>query len=619
MTTSHAADVAVAALALRLFVPDERFGWEFVQPAPASPSPILAQEPRWLEPPPPDLRALQTQHSQAKSKLPKACVLIGVLSLFGLAQLPSALGVLALLVALVMAAIWIAPVVNVDSQLNAATRRAEQDRAVRWTVYARDYASWQAAVSAHDHAERQRLAESMQWFPLDMRGTTRRVDVFGGCGNGRAVLFAVLGASLLSAGNRITLLDFTEEAIGHPLSVLAAKLGVPVTAMELPDDLAELNLLADLDATDAAELLASALHPRRLADEHEDRRDVAADLLLAVLTRLGRPLTVARLVAGLRALNNTYDVNVERILADAEVAQLAESAHDLVIGERTRDELRSLISRLLLLVPSGRTGGPTGSRFVPLGGAGLTIYSTTSEGNERRKVLLDRWLTALSIHAVSRDGGTTGAPSVLVVAGADHLGKATLESLARCARRSSTRLIYLFDHLRDDVRALLGGPDSATVLMRLGNDEEAAAAAAFIGRGHKFVLSQVSRQRGQTKTVGGGTSTTDQISESVTEGSSRGGSRQGLHGGSNWGSSTTHGWSESRSGSSSTSWSLADSRTDGQVDARVYEFNVEPTEIQALPPTAFVLVDNADGDRRVAMGNCDPRITEFDRLATTPR
>jgi hypothetical protein len=523
---------------------------------------------------------------------------------------------LALLASLVMGGMWVAPVIFFRSEMTAAQSAAERERSTRRAAYEQAHSEWQRAMTAHDYTEQKRLTETMHWFPLDVRSTTGRVDVFGGSGNGRAALFATMGASLLATRNRVVLLDFTEESIGHPLSVLMHEWGRAVTTRKLPEDLAALDLLAGLNPQDAAELLASAVHAGRRRDEHDDRRDLAADLLVTVLSRLAGVPTMARLVAGLRALNNTYDLRTESSLSDEEAAQLVDASHDSVVGERVKDELRLLISRLQLLVPAGRSDpGRPGAPFAPFETTGLTIYSTTTVESERQKELLDTLLVALSIRAIRSQAGDASASLVLVVAGGDHLGKFALESLARHARNSRIRLVYMFDHLRNDVRELLGGPHSAAILMQLGNAEEAAVAATFIGRGHKLVLSQLSRQRGRTNTVGGGTSSTRQVSESVTEGNSHGGSRHG----SNWG--THRSWTESESMSRSTnrSWSLADSYTDGQVDARVYEFTVEPTEIQALPPTCFVLVDNADGHRRIAMGNCDPRISGLDRVALRPR
>jgi hypothetical protein len=83
---------------------------------------------------------------------------------------------------------------------------------------------------------------------------------------------------------------------------------------------------------------------------------------------------------------------------------------------------------------------------------------------------------------------------MLVVAGADRIGLAGLESLARQCRRVGVRLVLLLERPRGDLKELLGSSDSATILMRLGNAQDAAAAAEFIGRGHKMVLSQSPRK-----------------------------------------------------------------------------------------------------------------------------
>ncbi len=67
------------------------------------------------------------------------------------------------------------------------------------------------------------------------------------------------------------------------------------------------------------------------------------------------------------------------------------------------------------------------------------------------------------------------------------------------------------------------------------------------------------------------------------------------------------------------SLSATDSQQDGAVLQRVYEFSVEPTQIQQLPPTAFVLIDSSLGDRRAALGDCNPGIVLLPRVASTAR
>jgi len=165
----------------------------------------------------------------------------------------------------------------------------------------------------------------------------------------------------------------------------------------------------------------------------------------------------------------------------------------------------------------------------------------------------------------------------------------------------------LVEHLRGDLQQLLGGSDSASVVMRLGNAQEASAAAEYIGRGYSFKLTQLSQQTGRTDTTG----------RSYSSGSSGGWSessgRSGGRAGTGWSDSATSsvGWSTQEGTSESTAWS----KTDGETATRVYEFTVEPTQIQSLPAAAFIVVESVAGGRRVVAGSCDPRIVTLAGVA----
>jgi len=240
---------------------------------------------------------------------------------------------------------------------------------------------------------------------------------------------------------------------------------------------------------------------------------------------------------------------------------------------------------------------------------------------------------------------------VLVVVGADELGRSSLEAMVGSAWGAQVRLVYIFKHLREDSADLLGGEDSAALMMKIGNGREAATAAEYIGKGFTFQLSQLTRQLGQTVTVGNNTAVTETY----------GGSETATHGGSNTttksrsdtrsvgrglskgpgsrskssNSSRSFGKSLSRSLSDTWSRSLSDtwsnSRTqgdnrseaesvnDGQTYQRSYEFTVEPAQIQHLEQTAFVLVHSGPEGRKVTMGDCLPGIAVIDRVSPTPR
>lgn len=102
---------------------------------------------------------------------------------------------------------------------------------------------------------------------------------------------------------------------------------------------------------------------------------------------------------------------------------------------------------------------------------------------------------------------------------------------------------------------------------------------------------------------------------SDTDGFNRGGGMSG----SNWGSSRSISTSLSRSWQDSTNTSSAQSTTTGENLSRVYEFAVEPTQLQALPVTGLVLVEAGPGGRRVVFGDCNPGINFLPRLSSRPR
>ncbi len=171
------------------------------------------------------------------------------------------------------------------------------------------------------------------------------------------------------------------------------------------------------------------------------------------------------------------------------------------------------------------------------------------------------------------------------------------------------------ERLHNELREHLGSSDSVAVLMRLGNAQDAAAAAEFIGRGHRFVLSELTAQIGRTSTSGSSTSTGDAIGTTATKGTNRG------HGPGTGSSSRSRSLAESqtRSWQKTASWSQVESTVTGETRSRVYEFMVEPTAIQALPATAFILIETGDIGRRVVVADCNPGICLLDRVAAEPR
>ncbi|MEU5692780.1 hypothetical protein [Actinosynnema sp. NPDC020468] len=612
------------ALADRLFAPQERWGWEYVPPAPASRSPEADSIPVWYEPPEADVSLLRQKIAVAKQKLPKRLGITAaawIVFSFG----STTLGFVALVAGVV--AFVVLPIVVPNSQIKSALAQAKTERDVRHNQFQQARQDWQARVAGHDQAETARRAAAQLWHPLQLRSGPSRVDVFGGTAEGWTSLLATLGCSLVQSGAKLTVVDFSEQYVASALAGLLYERGHRITQVELPSHGDRHGVLAGLEADELADVLAQAVHTMRRSHDHVDLRALDTDLLEAVARRLTGGPTFRRIVAGLEVLRRTYDIGSDETLSTAEITSLTSAVDTIGQGDRVQQELQFLTSTLGLLAKD-EIAGPDAA---PLGGLweseGLTVV-TTSHTQSRRKDFLDRVVFHRLLHDLrDRRGGEDG---VLFVVGADEIGLEGLEALAKHCERAGLRLILLLERLRGDLKELLGSADSAAILMRLGNAQDAGAAAEFIGRGHKFVLSQITAQVGTA--VSKGTTDTDGTSEgtSVTEGVSTTKGRswnkdvaswfaQSVGGSDSTTKSTSFTESLTRNWSTSVTESTTESVNHGTTQARVYEFAVEPTTVQSLPVTAFVLVENPPSGRRVVIGDCNPGITLLDRVALSPR
>jgi hypothetical protein len=173
--------------------------------------------------------------------------------------------------------------------------------------------------------------------------------------------------------------------------------------------------------------------------------------------------------------------------------------------------------------------------------------------------------------------------------------------------------------------------------MRLGNAEDARAAAEQIGSEHRFVVSQLTDTVGSsltdtaggsyTSTVGIADSVADSGSATLTAGRSRGSGRSGpalfapfgpASGSASRDSNSSAAFSDSRSVtegiSASTSWSWNTSRAAGLSESRAgtaqrsRELVIEPHELQHLPPTAVVICQRGPDGRQVLLADANPAI-----------
>jgi len=605
-----------AELAPRLFAPPARWGWQAVAPAvtqtvtPALPPP----RPSWAEPPHPDTSALVAARSKAVTRvvwrLAFTVVAAFAFTTYQLviegevAQFGDSAHQVYEVVLIVVAALLALSVVRAVGGVRFASRNirnfeqpylimraGEQQRhrqaLDQWEQVRRQFAE-DTAAAAHAAAA---VANGPQWTPVYPAAEPTRVDVFGGDPrrHGWASLLVTFGASLLSAGHRITVLDLTAQEVGDNLVAVARAVGMPTRTVRLdaaaPTDV---HLLSGLGPRDIAECVGHATTSRPDGDRREERA-LAVDLLRRVLACLDGPVTFARLAAGLRVLLQGAG---DGRLSDEEANKLATHIGDVDQTEWTTRQLRFLTSQLELLhdlAPAGH-GHPLWTNEA------VTLVATEG-GRADRKELIDRTLVRLAQQAMDSRRWQAG---FLVVAGADHLGANELKVLSEHARNAKVRLVLMIDQPQGDLEKS-AGTGGTVCFMKMYNHRDAAIAAEFIGKEHKFVLNQLTRQVGATFTDGGGDSFGANTSGSGNSKQRRSGTPGRPTGLSD---SRGHTWTGTRT------WSNADNLSNSTGMGRVHEFRIEPDQLLGMPETAFVLVDNSGQGRRVVLADCNPGLCQ---------
>jgi hypothetical protein len=619
-------------LAGRLFESSERWGWQYVDPGAVRPSPDLASEPGWVDPPPPDLRGIHARQAFLRRKLRWRVVIAIGLFVFGLVIIKFG-GVLICLMALALVAGWLFPLLRTNRRARAVQDNYGRDRQEQWTRFSQAHERWRGAVAHWDSTEQTRRNSADLWYPLELRSSPQRVDVFGGTPDGWSALLCTVGTTIMESGAPMFVVDLTEEDVSGPLCEVSRLRGLPTQRQSVPANLEAARLLEGLQPEQVAELIAESVDTMRGGGEDVVLRMLDVELILNVVSRFDGPVSFGRIAAGLLVLQQGYDIDRDDRLTAREFRGITEVVDTVAATERVQNELQFLRAVLEMVTPAGlgdiADAADTAEiaeieESIPAGlwpATGVCVLRTDDD-NRRRRDFVDRLMAQLLLRKV-RQVRNQNLGFVLVLAGADHLGHETLELLAQRCRQAGIRLILFMEHLRGDLQQLLGGSDSVTFIMRLGNAQEAAAAAEHIGRGHKFLLSQLSRQSGATDTSGS-SYTTGTSSSSATSTSS--GTTQSYGRSTSWldtpSISTQHNESTTVTTGDSTQWGTNESRaissTDGETVSRVYEFTVEPTQIQSLDPTSFLFVESFDGQRRIVAGGCDPHIVMLPRVSRTP-
>lgn len=622
--TASQANAPSEELVARIFGPNERWGWEYAPPHPATAHHEAFQPPSRIQVPVPDLRALEFRKRQLSGKIWRPIV-GGLFLLGGLGTLAGSVGGLGpLLIGFVLLAWYFVPIQTVSNQMKSIQAGYQAEIARREQDYQVAYAAWQQRIHQHDQAEQYRVGSALEFYPLDPQRPAR-IDVFGGTGAGWTSLLATGGTSLLAGGSGILLLDLSELSVGAGLVMLANNAATPISVdvRELPGSLERIDLLGELELRQVAELLADAFDADRRGGGDQSLRAIDFNILRSVASSIEAPLTFARLAAALRILDNQSSAVGEGVFNDYEVQALQQRMYDLGQRERTADQISFLRTELETLAGSDPAAAdvPPAAPSAWWPGGGLRVLATTSSGRDsskRRKLLTDRILVERLLHQL-RSHERAASNDVVVIAGADHLGRETLTTLTRQAEVARVRLVLLFKNLSDDAERLIGTGDSAAIFMRLGNAREASSAADHIGKGFRFVLSQVTNQIGDSFTEGFANSYGEQDGTAFTRGEGR------TSGSGPGGGSSGRNWNQSSTTSHSSTWtntvnvSNTVSRNLSTTLQREKDYTVEPTVLQSLAATAFILVGTSSGPGRVRPGDCNPGLLLLPKVADSPR
>jgi hypothetical protein len=581
----------------RLFAPGIRLGWTFrdrrtlaapyrePRPDPARVSEDLAE------------RAVVSAASYARARrwMVKPSLLAGLvlLLLAGYAQGAHQF-------AATFAALAGAVVVAGSGALYTIRCRWRQDRAAAAAPeqsYRQALADWQRRADAHQAAELDRLGPVPEWTTASP--PTLRTDVFGGSLPGWRALLITHGTSILAAGP-LLVMDLSGQFASRDLTAAAQAAAVPAVQYVLPRDLGRCGLLSRLSPAQFADALAEAIHAGTPGGARADRA-IDVRVLSQLAAALGGRVTPARLAAATQvALGQVVPPG---LLSTQEQALLGGGLFPASYAQQIGPNLVRLDAFLADLARH-TAPGPADPATSPDPAAYYTCLALDGGARSARAEMLAAlaigWLTV----QVSATPAT--APAV-IIAGADEVTRPHLERLAGACERRGVPLTVMFRHLREDALHMLGGGTAA--FMRLGHHTEAEQAAGYLGRQHKFVLSQLTATQGGNHTFTGGQSDgygdSDTAASSWPEFSLGPGSASRSRG-------TSRNWSTSRSWADGTSWS------DASTTQRVYEYAVEPAVLQNLPDQALLLALRGPAGPRLQAVECDPAIASLPGASARP-
>ena len=515
--------------------------------------------------------------------------------------------------------------------------RADQEsRLFAWQAeHARQVREWQSRRLAFESQKR--------WYAVALPAGIDRVDVAGGTLPGWSALLTMTAAHQLAAGGEVTVLDLSGGAVAADLLQVARGGGIEPAVWVLPADLPRLDLAASLDATDLADVIALSV---AVSEERGSTAALAIDT--AILERVigvlgaGGGVRLASVTAALRALAQVGDPRADvaaGLLTEQEMSQLS-----ALFGQGATD--RVVLERALSIEAQLRKLAATGSEPIEPPRNRLRVVAIDKRVGPLSARLLGSFVVTALTHLLGQAEAGQPWQHTLYLLGAERLRDDVLDRLTDVCENSRSGLVLAYRSMPPQVRQRIGRGNACVAFMRLGNAEDARAAAEQIGTEHRFVLSQLTETVGTSVTDTTGVSYTSTVGESASlatsatgsESLSRGGGQSRsapnsflpFGGGSSRSAETSrsHGSSQSESLtagiSTSTAWGLSTSRAAGDSESlarsmqRSREFLVEAAELQRLPPTAMIVSYGTATGRHVVLADANPAIGGLAVATTSP-
>lgn len=460
--------------------------------------------------------------------------------------------------------------------------------------YAVAYEAWQARVAQFEAADQRRFETANVWFPVGPSGEAAGVCVFGGTQVSWGASLFTLGATLIGAGRRVAICDFSRRVSTPALVETCRELGIPTRVTTLPHDAAAAGLLAGLSWAELSTILVEVLHasgedPASTRTERQEDRAIVREVADALDP--DGPVSIARLRQAILVVEGAKLRPGQDLIADGEYDALTEVYNDVqrqhggVLQRLTRIE-RALRDFEAL---DGHVASAAQSRDgARAAGGALEVL----EVDKRAEDLDNDRLVDLLFQLVQRRLRLQAADAdALMILGCDRVRRPDLEALLTHAQQSALQVFLYFEHLRQDAVEIVGGGGAAAAFFALANHREAKEASDFIGSEYRFVESQRTRSTGQSLTDTYGTE------------KSTGWSAMGATG--------SEGTSSSHAMTQSSEYSVS--------DQRVREAVMEPELLMGLPAVAMVYVEvRTGGERIVKLVDSHPARALEPRVARQP-